>query len=45
MAFQLDTAHKKRNNYAYYPPTSCPAPAVLGVLQINRLVRKNLAAP
>ena len=35
MAFQLDTAHKKRNSYAYNPLTSYPAPAVLGVLQIH----------
>jgi len=32
----------KQDNHVNNPTSSCPAANVLGVLQINRLVRKNL---
>ena len=39
---QLAIAHQKQHNYVNNPPASCPAATLLGVLQINRLVRENL---
>ncbi|WP_317131567.1 potassium-transporting ATPase subunit F [Pedobacter hiemivivus] len=39
---QLAIAHQKQHNYVNNPFASCPAATVLGVLQINRLVRENL---
>ena len=42
MVFQLDSGCKNKINYANDSTISRPAPVVLGILQINRLVRKNL---
>ncbi|SMD12354.1 potassium-transporting ATPase subunit F [Pedobacter nyackensis] len=42
MVCQLAIAYQKQHNYVNNPTSSCPAANVLGILQINRLVRENL---
>ena len=42
MVCQLAIAYQKQHNYVNNPPSACPAATLLGVLQINRLVRENL---
>jgi len=39
---QLAISFQKQYNYVNNRTSSCPATVVLGILQINRLVRKNL---
>lgn len=42
MVCQLAIAYQKTIIYVDNPLSTCPAAALLGILQINRLVRENL---